>query len=107
MRLLQYDLPMLACPVRIAASDIVSQRRTFSGVDAPGLSVFSGMRAWGMTEATTKFSDEISIVAKAAGVGDLADGLACFQKRPTFQQTRGVIQTNRMYENDCSWSFSP
>jgi hypothetical protein len=38
------------------------------------------MGAWGMTEATAKFSIEISIVAKAAGVGDLADGLACFQK---------------------------
>jgi hypothetical protein len=38
------------------------------------------MGAWGMTEAATKFSNEISIIAKAAGVGDLADGLACFQK---------------------------
>ena len=91
MRLLQYDLPMLACPVRIAASDIVSQRRTFSGADTPGLSVFSRMRARGMTEGTTNFSNEISIVAKAAGIADLADGLACFQKRPTFQQTRGAI----------------
>ena len=51
-----------------------------------------------MTEASAKFSNEISIIAKAAGVGDLADRLACFQKRPAFQQTRGVIQTNRMDE---------
>ena len=51
-----------------------------------------------MTETAAKFSDEISIVAKTAGVGDLADGLDCFQKRPAFQQARGVIQTNRVYE---------
>jgi hypothetical protein len=37
-----------------------------------------------MTEATAKFSNEIRVVAKAAGVCDLADGLACFQKRPAF-----------------------
>jgi hypothetical protein len=70
--------------VRIAASDIVSLWRAFSGVDTPGLGMISRMGAWGMTEATAKFSNEISIVAKAAGVGDLADGLACFQKRPAF-----------------------
>jgi hypothetical protein len=51
-----------------------------------------------MTETAEKFSTEISIVAKTAGVGDLADGLACLQKRPALQQTRGVIQTHRMYE---------
>ena len=60
--------------------------------------MISRMGAWSVTEATAKFSNEISIVAKAAGIGDLADGLACFQKRPAFQQARGVIQTNRMYE---------
>src|SRR3977135_3822048 len=64
----------------------------------PGLGIISRMGARGMTEPTAKFSNEISIVAKATGVGDLADGLACFQKRPAFQQTRGVIQTNRVYE---------
>jgi hypothetical protein len=42
------------------------------------------MGAWGMPEATAKFSIEIGIVAKAAGKGDIADGLVCFQKRPTF-----------------------
>ena len=84
--------------MRISGSDIVGQRSTFSGAERPELSAISGMGAWGMAEATAKFSNEISIIAKAAGVGDLADGLACFQKRPTFQQTRGVIQTNRMYE---------
>ena len=98
MRLLQYDLHVLAGPVRIAASDVVSQWRTFSGADTLELGVISRMGAWGMTEATAKFSNEISIVAKAAGVGDLADGLACFEKRPAFQQRRGVIQTNRLDE---------
>ena len=72
---------MLAYPVRIAASDIASQSRTFSGADKAH---DSGMGAWGVTEAATKFSNEISIVAKAAGVGDLADGLARFKKRPAF-----------------------
>jgi hypothetical protein len=76
-RLLLYDLPMLACPVRIAASDIVSLCRTFSGADTPGLGMISRMGAWGMTEAAAKFSSEISVVAEAAGVGDLADGLPC------------------------------
>jgi hypothetical protein len=41
-----------------------------------------GVDPWKVTEPTAKFSVEISIVAKAAGVGDLADGLVCFQKRP-------------------------
>jgi hypothetical protein len=51
-----------------------------------------------VTEAAAKYSNEIGIVAKAAGVGDLADGLACFEKRPAFQQRHGVIQTNRLDE---------
>jgi hypothetical protein len=72
----------LACPARIAASDIVNQGCSFSGAETPGLEVIFGMGAWGMTETAAKFSAEIGIVAKTAGVGDLADGLACFQKRP-------------------------
>ena len=60
--------------------------------------MISRMGAWSVAEATAKLSNEISIVAKAAGIGDLANGLACFQKRPTFQQAYGVIQTNRMYQ---------
>jgi hypothetical protein len=51
-----------------------------------------------VTEAAAKYSNEIGIVAKAAGVGDLADGLACLEKRPAFQQRHGVIQTNRLDE---------
>ena len=63
-----------------------------------GLSMISGVSPRSVTEPTAKSSIEISIVTKAAGVGDLADGLARFQKRPPFQQPRGVIQTNRIYE---------
>jgi hypothetical protein len=48
-----------------------------------GLSMISGVSPRSVTEPTAKSSIEISIVTKAAGVGDLADGLACFQKRPT------------------------
>ena len=35
--------------------------------------------AWGVTEPTTKLSREMGVVAKAAGVGDLTQGLLCSQ----------------------------
>jgi hypothetical protein len=56
------------------------------------------MGAWGMTEPTAKPSNEMGIVTKAAGVGDLADRRACFQSRSALQQVRGVIQSNRTDE---------
>jgi hypothetical protein len=49
-----------------------------------------------VAEPMAKFSCEMSVVAKAAGVGDLAERLACAQQRPALQKTRGVIQTKRM-----------
>jgi hypothetical protein len=52
----------------------------------------------GWTEPAAKFSGEISIVAKAAGVGDLAERLARAQQRPAMQEARGVIQTKRIDE---------
>jgi hypothetical protein len=37
--------------------------------------------AWGVTEPTTKLPGEMSIVAKAAGVGDLAERLVRSRRR--------------------------
>jgi hypothetical protein len=54
--------------------------------------------AWRATEPPAEFSGEICIVAKATGMSDLADRLDCVQQHPAPQQTRGLVQTNRMYE---------
>ena len=51
-----------------------------------------------MTEPAAKFSGEMSIVAEAEGIGNLAERLACVQQRPAMQKARGVIQTKRMNE---------
>jgi hypothetical protein len=51
-----------------------------------------------MTEPAAKFSGEMSIVAEAAIVGNLAYRLACVQQRPAMQKARGVIQTKRIDE---------
>src|SRR5882672_6679295 len=64
----------------------------------PQLGVISGVGAWRAAEPMAKFSREICIVAKAAGVSDLADRLICGQERPAMQKARGVIQTKRIYE---------
>jgi hypothetical protein len=72
----------------------MSQGRTFSGTVAPWSPV--GPRR--MTEPAAKFSCEMSIVAKAASVGDLAERLACAQQRPALQKARGMIQTKRIDE---------
>src|SRR5258707_6403756 len=63
----------------------------------PPLGVISRVGAWRATESMAKFSSEICIVAKTAGVGDLADRLTCGQERPAMQKARGVIQTKRIY----------
>ena len=60
--------------------------------------MISGVGHRRMSEPAAKLSGEMSIVAKAAGVGDLADGLACVQQPPAMQLARGMIQTDRMYE---------
>jgi hypothetical protein len=41
-----------------------------------------------------KYSREMSVVAKAAGVGDSAHGLAYAQQLPAIQKTRGLVQTS-------------
>ena len=45
-----------------------------------------------VAESSAKYSGEMSVVAKAAVVGDLADQLAGVHCRPATQKTRGVVQ---------------
>jgi hypothetical protein len=45
-----------------------------------------------------EFSCKMSVVAKAAGVGDFAERLACAQQRSAMQEMRGLIQTERIDE---------
>src|SRR5258708_11043951 len=51
-----------------------------------------------MTEPTTELSCEMRVVAEAAGISDLADGQPGVQQGAAMQQTRSMIQTDRMYE---------
>ena len=60
--------------------------------------MISRMGAWGMAEPAAKFAGKICVVGKAAGVGNLAERLACAQQFPAVYKARGVIQTNRMDE---------
>src|SRR6516165_12097265 len=41
---------------------------------------------------------KMGVVAKAAGVRDLAERLACLQRRAAMQKARGLIQTKRVIE---------
>jgi len=54
--------------------------------------------AWRVAEPMAKFAREMGVIAKATGEGDLAQRLACSQRRPAMQQLRGVIQTKRVDE---------
>src|SRR5437879_10096586 len=45
-----------------------------------------------------KSSCEMCVVAKTAGVGNLAERLARAKRRPALQNARGVIQTKRIDE---------
>jgi hypothetical protein len=51
-----------------------------------------------MSESAAKLSCEMSVVVKAARVGNLTDGLPRVQQGSAMQQTRGMIQTDRKYE---------
>src|SRR4030081_596642 len=57
-----------------------------------------GMGSRTVAESAAKYSGEMSVVAKAAVVGDLDDRLTCVQGRPAMQKTRGVIQPDRIDE---------
>jgi hypothetical protein len=51
-----------------------------------------------VAESAAKYPREMSVVAKAAIVSDLADRLASVHRRPAMQQTPGVIQPHRIDE---------
>src|SRR5882757_8722864 len=45
-----------------------------------------------------KFSCEMRVVAKAAGVGDRTDRLLCAQQLAAFERARGLVQAKRIDE---------
>src|ERR1700716_3918436 len=47
-----------------------------------------------VTEPMAKFSCKMSVVAKAAGVGNLAERLARIERRPREPKARGMCQAN-------------
>ena len=51
-----------------------------------------------VTEPTTELSCEMGVVDEAARISDLVNGLPRVQQRTAMQQTRSMIQTDRMYE---------
>jgi hypothetical protein len=63
-----------------------------------GATISSGVRAWCVSVSTTKFSREMGVVAKATGIGDLAQWLACSERPPTVQKARRMIQPERVYK---------
>jgi hypothetical protein len=58
----------------------------------------SGVRARRITKSMAKFSCEMRIVAKAAGISDLVERLTCIQQRTAMQQMPGMVQSNRIDE---------
>ena len=88
-------------PTRASPADqlIVVSRGCLSTVRRRlGPQRFSGMDSRSVAESAAKYSGEMSVVAKAAVVGDRADRLAGVQRRPAMQKTRGVIQPDRIDE---------
>jgi hypothetical protein len=63
-----------------------------------GAAISCEVRTWCVTEPMAEFSCKMSVVAKAASVGDFAERLACAQQRSAMQKKRGVIQTKRIDE---------
>ena len=64
--------------------------------ERPELGVISRVSAWRMTEPAAKFPREMRVIAKATGVGDVADSMARAQKFAATQKACGVIQTKRI-----------
>ena len=58
----------------------------------------SGVGTRRTTEPLAKFSCEMSVVAKATGIGDVAERTACAQQPPAMHQVRDVIQAKRIDE---------
>src|SRR3984957_13735576 len=51
--------------------------------------------AWGGTETVAESTGKMCVIAKAAGIGDLAERLTCLHQRAAFDQTRSTIQSAR------------
>src|SRR5258705_12331201 len=82
--------------------DVVCQWRPFACTGAHCCVVGASIMRCGVgtgctAEPIAKFSREMRVVAKATGVGDLAERLACAQC-PAMHQRRGVIQAKRKNE---------
>src|ERR1700743_2720061 len=48
-------------------------------------------------ETPAESARKIRVIAKAAGVGDIAERLTCLHQRTTLDQMRSMIQTKRRY----------
>jgi hypothetical protein len=79
---------------------VVSRERTFAGTAAhcsiAGRLNRPGMGARRIPETLAKLARKMGIVAKAAGVGDLAQRLARAAQRAPAQQVCGMIQPKRI-----------
>src|SRR6202795_3899447 len=84
--------------LRLRRLNVVCQRRTFVCTGAHYSITFSGVRARRIAEPMAEFSREMCIVAKAAGIGDLAERLARPKQRAAVQKVRGAIQAKRIDE---------
>src|SRR5262245_37911239 len=76
--------------------DVVCPWRPFARTGAHCFSF--GATAWGVAKPMAKSPREMGVVAKAAGVRDLAERLACLQRYAAMQKARSVIQTKRVNE---------
>src|SRR5215475_14199307 len=77
-------------------SDVVCPWRPFARTGAHCFSF--GATAWRVAEPMAKSPREMGVVAKATGVRDLAERLACLQRRAAMQKARSVLQTKRVNE---------
>src|SRR5215469_3891460 len=76
--------------------DVVCPWRPFARTGAHCFSF--GATAWRVAEPMAKSPREMGVVAKAAGVRDLGERLACLQRHAAMQKARSVIQTKRVNE---------
>src|SRR5262249_61132188 len=76
--------------------DVVCPWRPFARTGAHCFSF--GATAWRVAEPMAKSPREMGVVAKAAGIRDLAERLACLRRRAAMQKARSVIQTKRANE---------
>jgi hypothetical protein len=55
-----------------------------------------GVSARRVAEPTLYFERERPVVARTAGIGNLAEGLAYTQQHPVMQEARGLLKTRRV-----------